>query len=105
MPSASVAPPLPKSPSVAGVPATSLLSGESKKETAKVPPSAAGSKSGLPQASVALQRKPGGSSSTSTAAVTVTPQAESEGRVGLMLGVLAIAASLVAVGVQVLMFL
>ena len=105
MPSASVAP-APKSPSVAGVPAIAPLSGESKKETAKVPPSAAGSKSGLPQASVAFQRKPGGPSSTSSSpAVTITPQAESEGRVGLMLGVLAIAAALVAVGVQVLMFL
>jgi hypothetical protein len=107
-PSASATPAMARSPSVSGLPAIAPapLAAESKKETAKVPPSTTASKSGLPQASVTLQRKPGASTSTpSGAAITVAPQAQPEGKVGLMLGVLAIAVSLLAVGVQVLMFL
>ena len=55
------------------------------------------------QASVHLQRRPG--SSTSSSAITVAPPVQSEEGAGLMVGILALVASLVAVGVQVWMFL
>jgi hypothetical protein len=97
-------PSAPKAPSVADVPA--IASAESKKETAKVPPSTSSLKPGLPQASVHLQRRPGASGSTSSSsAITVAPQVQAEGGVGLVVGILALAASLVAVGIQVWMFL
>jgi hypothetical protein len=90
---------------------------ESKKETAKVPPSAAGSKSGLPQASVHLQKKPAASvsagpiskpvskSTSASSAITVAPQVQPEPGVGVGVGIIALAASLVAVGIQLWMIL
>jgi hypothetical protein len=108
MPSASIGPSAPKAPSVTGVPgiAPASPSTESKKETAKVPPSASGPRPNLPQASVHLQRRLGASASTSpSSAITVAPQVQTEGRVGLVVGVLALAASLIAVGIQAWMFL
>ena len=108
MPSASIGPSAPKASSVTGVPgiAPASPSAESKKETAKVPPSASGTRPNLPQASVHLQRRPGVSASTSSSsAITVAPQVQTEGRVGLVMGVLALAASLIAVGIQAWMFL
>jgi hypothetical protein len=102
-PPVSVPPSAPKAPSVATVPSAGLASVEGKKETAKVPPSVATTRPNLPQASVHLQRRPG--SSTSSSAITVAPPVQSEGGAGLMVGILALVASLVAVGVQVWMFL
>lgn len=102
MPSASIPPSASKAPSVAGVPTGAP---EGKKETAKVPPSASGPRPGLPQASVHLQRRPGASSTASSSAITVAPQVHAERGVGLAVGVLALVASLIAVGIQVWMFL
>jgi hypothetical protein len=102
------APPLaPKPPEVPSAPKAPdvppIASAESKKETAKVPPSASSLRSGLPQASVHLQKRAG--SSASSSAITVAPQVQAEGGVSLVVGILALAASLVAVGIQVWMFL
>ena len=102
-PPLSVPPSAPKAPSVSTVPSAGLPSVEGKKETAKVPPSVATTRPNLPQASVHLQRRPG--SSTSSSAITVAPPVQSEEGAGLMVGILALVASLVAVGVQVWMFL
>jgi hypothetical protein len=102
------APPLaPKPPEVPSAPKAPdvppIASAESKKETAKVPPSASSLRPGLPQASVHLQKRAG--SSASSSAITVAPQVQAEGGVSLVVGILALAASLVAVGIQVWMFL
>ena len=103
-PPGTVMPSAPKAPSVSSAPAP--LSAESKKETAKVPPSASSPRPGLPQASVHLQRRPGASGSTSSSsAITVAPPVQADGGVGLVVGILALAASLIAVGIQVWMFL
>jgi hypothetical protein len=101
-PPGTVMPSAPKAPSVSSAPAPP--SAESKKETAKVPPSASGPRPGLPQSSVHLQRRPGASASSSSA-ITVAPQTQAEGGVSLVVGILALAASLIAVGIQVWMFL
>ncbi len=83
--------------------APAALASESKKETAKVPASTPGSKT-VPQATVQLQKKPAASASKSVApgaAITVAPQAgASEGEVSPLVGGLALAASLVAMGIQ-----
>jgi hypothetical protein len=81
------------------------LASESKKETAKVPASTPGSKT-VPQATVHLQKKPTASASKSVApgaSITVAPQAApaAEGDVSPVIGGLALAASLVAMGIQV----
>jgi hypothetical protein len=92
-------PEVPSAPKAPDVPP--IASAESKKETAKVPPSASSLRPGLPQASVHLQKR----SSASSSAITVAPQVQAEGGVSLVVGILALAASLVAVGIQVWMFL
>ncbi len=89
------------------------LSSEPKKETAKVPPSAAGARP-LPQASVHLQKKPGGSvaavpasrSASTNSAITVAPQVQAEpSSVGIGVGLLALLASVAAVAIQLWMIL
>ena len=95
-----------------GCAAVLLLVREPKKETAKVPPSAAGSRP-LPQASVHLQRKPGASvaavpaskSASTSSAITVAPQVQAEPSVGIGVGLLALLASVAAVAIQLWMIL
>lgn len=99
-PSAVPKPPGIVTPAIAPAP----LASESKKETAKVPASTPGSKT-VPQATVQLQKKPAASASKSVApgaAITVAPQADSssDGDVSPLVGGLALAASLVAMGIQ-----
>ena len=86
------------------------LISETKKETAKVPASSAGPKPGMPQATVQLQKKPAASASKSVssgASITVAPQppAQSADEVSVMVGAIALVASLAALGIQLWMML
>jgi hypothetical protein len=101
-------PPVPAvtTPAIAPAP----LATESKKETAKVPASSPGTKPAVPQATVQMQKKPAASASKSVppgAAITVAPASETPagGDVSPAIGGLALAASLVAMGIQVWMML
>jgi len=85
------------------------LTPENKKETAKVPPGTPASKVGVPQATVQLQKKPGVSASSSpksvstSASLTVaqpTKTVEAPGEISMVFGAVALALSVIALGVQ-----
>jgi hypothetical protein len=112
MPAASVAPTAPKPLAGVGSPvkpvAPAPLQAEAKKETAKVPASAPGTKTGLPQATVQLQRGPEASKSASTSgAITVTPALASESSSDLspVLGIAALVVAVLSLGMQLWMML
>jgi len=106
MPAASVAPIAPRPPTGVGSPvkpvAPAPLQAEAKKETAKVPASAPGTKTGLPQATVQLQRGPEASKSASTSgAITVAAAAAaSSGDLSPVLGIAALVVALLSLGMQ-----
>jgi len=110
LPSASIPPAAPKAPA-AGAIAPAPLTSESKKETAKVPPSSLGPKPGMPQATVQLQKKPAASSSKSvstSASITVAPQPEPasvSGDVSPAIGAAALVVALIALGLQLWIFI
>lgn len=107
-PPASKAPSLaPKAPSIsAGPVAPAPLKADTKKETAKVPPSA-GPKPGLPQATVQLTKKPDPSKSVSASAIKIAsaPVTAASEELSPVLGGIAAAAALIALGIQVWFFL
>ena len=108
-PAAPAAPGLAKPPSISTTPvAPAPLKADTKKETAKVPPSA-GPKIGLPQATVQLSQKPDPSKSVSASAIkiaaapVIVPSSGNE--VSPLIGALAAAASFIALAIQIWFFL
>ncbi|MEI6070753.1 MAG: hypothetical protein WCS31_03090 [Verrucomicrobiae bacterium] len=81
------------------------LQAETKKETAKVPASAPGTKAGLPQATVQLQRPAATSKSLSTSGVIVVPPGDSSSELSPVLGIAALVVALLSLGVQLWMML
>ncbi|MEI6280155.1 MAG: hypothetical protein WCQ16_12345 [Verrucomicrobiae bacterium] len=109
LPAASIAPIAPKPPSGAASPvkpvAPAPLQAEAKKETAKVPASAPGSKVGLPQATVQLQRTPAASKSVSTGAIVVGQEGIPSSDLPPVLGIAALVVAVLSLGVQLWMLI
>jgi len=110
LPFASIPPTAPKPPTIGGAPAIgpASLPFEAKKETAKVP-SSTGPKPGMPQATVQIKPKPPAtvSKSGSPGSITVIPptQVQPAGEVSVVVGAIALVASLAALGIQLWMML
>lgn len=103
-PGAPAAPLSSKPPSISASPvAPAPLKADTKKETAKVPPSA-GPKIGLPQATVQLSQKPDPSKSVSASAIKIAAPIQtsaSGNEISPLIGGLAAAAAFAALAIQI----